>query len=43
MLKHSLAVFLIAASATLGFAQDHWKQPKLTSQNSNTTQLLISV
>src|ERR1700722_17484202 len=43
MLKHSLAVFLIIASANLGLAQDHWKQPKLTSQTSNTTQLLISV
>ena len=43
MLKHSLAVFLIVASTTLSFAQDHWKQPKLTAQTSNTTQLLISV
>jgi len=43
MFKNSLAIFLLAASATLGFAQDHFKQPKLTSQNSNTTQLLIAV
>jgi photosystem II stability/assembly factor-like uncharacterized protein len=45
MLKRSLAVFLIATSATLGFAQDHRKnhQPKLTPQNSGTTQLLIAV
>src|SRR6204780_3449902 len=45
MLKRSLAVFLIATSATLGFAQEHWKfrQPKLTPQNSGTTQLLIAV
>jgi photosystem II stability/assembly factor-like uncharacterized protein len=45
MLKRSLAVFLIAASATLGFAQDQRKfhQPKLTPQNSGTTQLLIAV
>ena len=44
MLKRSLAVFLIAASATLGFAQN-WKshQPKLTPQKSGTTQLLIAV
>jgi photosystem II stability/assembly factor-like uncharacterized protein len=44
MLKRSLAVFLIAASATFVFAQqreDH--QPKLTLQNSGTTQLLIAV
>lgn len=44
MLKHSLAVFLIAASTSLVFAQppkDH--QPKLTPQKSGTTQLLISV
>jgi photosystem II stability/assembly factor-like uncharacterized protein len=45
MLKRSLAVLLIATSATLGFAQEHRKghQPKLTPQNSGTTQLLISV
>jgi photosystem II stability/assembly factor-like uncharacterized protein len=41
MLKRSLAVFLIAAFATLGFAKEH--QPKLTPQNSGTTQLLIAV
>jgi photosystem II stability/assembly factor-like uncharacterized protein len=44
MLKRSLALFLIATSATLAFAaerKDH--QPKLTPQNSGTTQLLISV
>jgi len=45
MLKRSLVVFLITASVTLGFAQDHRKnhQPKLTPQNSGTTQLLIAV
>src|ERR1035437_835958 len=45
MLKRSLVVFLIAASATVGFAQEYWKvhQPKLTPQNSGTTQLLIAV
>ena len=45
MLKRSLAVFLIAASATFVFAQEQWKghQPKLTPQNSGTTQLLIAV
>jgi photosystem II stability/assembly factor-like uncharacterized protein len=45
MLKHSLSVFLIAASATLGFAQNprRFHQPKLTPQNSGTTQLLIAV
>jgi photosystem II stability/assembly factor-like uncharacterized protein len=45
MLKRSLAFFLIVASATLGFAQDHRKshQPKLTPQKSGTTQLLIAV
>ena len=38
-------VFLIAASATLAFAEEHGKlhQPKLTPQNSGTTQLLIAV
>ena len=44
MLKRSLVVFLIAASATLALARerkDH--QPKLTPQNSGTTQLLIAV
>ncbi len=44
MLKRSLAIFLIAASATFGFAQAHEiHQPKLTPQKSGTTQLLISV
>jgi len=45
MLKCSLAVFLIAISATVGFAEDRGKihQPKLTPQQSGTTQLLISV
>jgi len=45
MLKRSLAVFLIAATASLGLAQDHQKnhQPKLTPQKSGTTQLLIAV
>jgi photosystem II stability/assembly factor-like uncharacterized protein len=44
MLKRSLVVFLIAASATLAFAREHKDhQPKLTPQNSGTTQLLIAV
>jgi len=45
MLKHSLAVFLIAASATFCFAEENWNlhQPKLTLQKSGTTQLLIAV
>ncbi len=44
-MKVSLVIFLIAASATVGFAEENWKvhQPKLTSQKSGTTQLLISV
>src|ERR1700676_167758 len=45
MLKHSLAIFLIAAFATVGFAEERGKihQPKLTPQKSGTTQLLIAV
>ena len=45
MLKRSVAVFLIAAFATLSFAEMHPKihQPKLTPQNSGTTQGLIAV
>jgi photosystem II stability/assembly factor-like uncharacterized protein len=44
MLKRTLAVFLIATSATLAFAAEHrGHQPKLTPQNSGTTQLLIAV
>jgi photosystem II stability/assembly factor-like uncharacterized protein len=44
MLKRSLAIFLISASATFGFAQTHEiHQPKLTPQKSGTTQLLISI
>jgi len=44
MLKLSLAIFLISASATFGFAQAHEiHQPKLTLQKSGTTHLLISV
>src|SRR5271170_7456499 len=45
MLKHLLAVFLIVASATYCSAQENWKshQPKLTPQQSGTTQLLIAV
>jgi photosystem II stability/assembly factor-like uncharacterized protein len=45
MLKHFLAVFLIAVSATFCCAQENSKihQPKLTPQQSGTTQLLISV
>jgi photosystem II stability/assembly factor-like uncharacterized protein len=45
MFKPSLAVLLIATTATLGSAQEHGKshQPKLTAQTSGTTQLLIAV
>ena len=45
MFKFFLAVFLVTASSTVGFAQDPGKihQPKLTPQQSGTTQLLISV
>ena len=44
MLKRSLAVLLIATSATLAFAAEHrGHQPKLTPQKSGTTQLLIAV
>ncbi len=45
MSKCSLIVFLIAASATVGFAEENGKfhQPKLTPQKSGTKQLLIAV
>ena len=44
MLNRSLVVFLIAASATVGFADEgKVHQPKLTPQKSGTTQLLIAV
>jgi photosystem II stability/assembly factor-like uncharacterized protein len=44
MFKRTLAVFLIATFAILAFAAEHKdRQPKLTPQNSGTTQLLISV
>jgi photosystem II stability/assembly factor-like uncharacterized protein len=45
MLNRFVVILLIAASATLGFAEDHRKvhQPKLTPQSSGTTQLLIAV
>ena len=45
MLKLSLVVFLIVASTTVGFAEEDGKvhQPKLTPQESGTTQLLIDV
>jgi photosystem II stability/assembly factor-like uncharacterized protein len=45
MSKLPLVVFLIAASATFSFAQDHGQNhgPKLTPQQSGTTQLLIAV
>jgi len=45
MLKSLLGFLLIAVSATAGFAGEHGKdrQPKLTPQQSGTTQLLISV
>jgi len=45
MLNRSLVVFLIAAFACVGFAEEASKvhQPKLTPQKSGTTQLLIAV
>lgn len=45
MLKRSLIVFIIAASASLAFAEENCKlhQPRLTHQKSGTTQLLIAV
>src|SRR5262249_6323823 len=45
MFKLFLAASLITASATVSFAQDpgRIRQPKLTPQQSGTTQLLISV
>ncbi len=45
MVKLSMVVFLIAASACVGFAGEDGKvhQPKLTPQTSGTTQLLIDV
>ena len=43
MLKRAPAVLLIALFATLTFAEDRVRQPKLTPQNSNTTQGLIAV
>jgi photosystem II stability/assembly factor-like uncharacterized protein len=45
MLQRRLVVCLIAVSASLGFTQESSSvhQPKLTPQNSGTTQLLISV
>ena len=45
MFKYSLAIVLIALSATFAAAQEDGKlhQPKLTPQTSNTTQLLIAV
>jgi photosystem II stability/assembly factor-like uncharacterized protein len=45
MLKRSLIIFLVAAFAAMGFAQEVQKvqSPTLTQQNSGTTQLLIAV
>ena len=43
MLKRAPAVLLIALFATLTFAEDRVRQPKLTPQNSDTTQGLIAV
>jgi len=45
MLKRALVVFLIATSATFGFAENNFmvRSPKLTPQTSGTTQLLIAV
>lgn len=42
-LKQSSVIFLLAACASIGFAQDSVHQPKLTPQTSGTTQLLIAV
>jgi photosystem II stability/assembly factor-like uncharacterized protein len=42
MLNRTPVVLLIAASVTLSFAEEQWK-PKLTPQQSGTTQLLIAV
>src|ERR1700687_4303562 len=44
MPKHSLMIFLLAASTSVAFAQQlSVPQPKLTPQTSGTTQLLIAV
>jgi photosystem II stability/assembly factor-like uncharacterized protein len=44
MLKHALLAYLIAAATTVGYAHErHIQQPKLTPQQSGTTQLLIAV
>jgi len=45
MFKFCLAIFFLALSATVGHAEEHGKihQPKVTAQQSGTTQLLISV
>lgn len=43
MLKRSLLVVLIAATAAFAQADWHGHQPRLTPQNSGTTQLLIAV
>src|SRR5205085_7829990 len=44
MLKRLLIYFLVIAFATsFSFAEEHHLQPKLTLQQSGTTQLLISV
>jgi photosystem II stability/assembly factor-like uncharacterized protein len=44
-MRNFLLVFLMAFSATVCTAQENWKihQPKLTPQQSGTTQLLIAV
>lgn len=45
MFKFCLAIFFLAVFATVGLAEEHGKihQPKVTTQQSGTTQLLISV
>src|ERR1700733_3315935 len=45
MSKPSLVVFLIVAFAAVSFGQESWRvhPPRLTPQNSGTTQLLIAV
>ena len=45
MLKCSLVIFLVVASTKFAFGQEPSEvhQPKLTPQQSGTTQLLISV
>ena len=43
MMKHSLMVFTLLASVAFCLAEEQSKNPTLTPQTSNTTQLLIAV